>query len=264
MNKLSLGFLCLIVSACAAPRANPKLGVLPDFDHLPCAESIRAKVGDAECSRRLTAFVGRGLRATVVLRQAGSTGPVAAGEQAGAGVVIDAAGRVLTAYHVIRGLNGITATVREVGGADGRFVYRDARVVPMRVVAFAERPDLALLEPEQPVEMPEPLPVDPAVRSFRQNYRYWFFPSRPVAYGGAIVSGLTETAVAADGAARADLVEMNVPAVAGDQGGPVVSYAGNVVGIMLLENTAKKTAYFIPVSIAVQLFGLTCVTEVVR
>jgi len=256
MKSPALLMSCVLLSGCAAspPAPKPKLGVLPVFDHLICAESIRAKVGDAECRRRLTAFIGRGLKATVVLRAAApgnAPSPVV-----GAGVVIDAAGRVLTSYRAVRGLAAVSATVREVGGSDGRFVYRDARVVPLRLVAFSERPDLALLEPERPGGMPEPLPLDLTARSFRQDYRYWFFAASPTAFGGSIISGITESRRLDGGQELNDLVGLNVPSGAADLGGPVISYKGDLVGIMLFSDGASRTSYFVPAHIAAQIFGL--------
>jgi len=262
--KILLTLFCVILTNCAAPREKPRLGVLPAVNGPLCTDRTRSAVGEDECVRRLTAFAGRAMHATVVVsaRNAPRPGEQAAEPAVGAGVIVDADGRVFTAYHVVRGMTEITAISRQVGGADGRLVYGDMPGVPMTVAAYAERLDLALLEPVTPGRLPGPITVDRMVRSFSAGQKVWLFGSRAVGYGGYVTTGVTETVQLPNGELRPDLIEVGVPVVGRDLGGPVLSAAGDVVGIMVVADEKNKRAFFIPVSIAVQLFGLTWITEV--
>lgn len=262
MKQLPFCLLMVIFSGCAVPKEKPRLGVLPVFDQPLCTERQRAAVCEDECVRRLTAFAGRGMQATVVVRARDAAAPQGTADRIGAGVVIDASGRIFTAYHVVRDMTAISATPRRVGGAGGKLVYGETAAVPMRVVSFAERLDLALLEPAGPGWLPEPITVDRTVHAFAANQKLWVFGSRAVSYGGYVSTGETVEARSPDGRRLPDLIKVGVPAVERDLGGPVIAANGDVVGIMLAADEGAGSVYFMPVSIPVQLFGLTWITEV--
>lgn len=253
MRTMTLSLMIAATLVSCAPRPKPKLGVLPSTVAPPCTDAERKTIPDDECIMRLTAFAGRGMRATVMLHAPVGVGQGTKAVYAGAGVVIDRKGRVLTSYRVIKDLPAVVATLRRVGGAGGKIVYAEDVTVPMAVVSYAEHADLALLEPVGETPMPEPLVVNGTVRSFRQSEKVWLFGSRAVTYGGPVTDP--------DGYSDGEHVTVGIPAVGRDMGGPVLSQQGEIIGVMTVPASDDAAASFVPVSIAVQLFGLPAVCD---
>jgi serine protease Do len=145
---------------------------------------------------------------------------------AGAGVVLDPGGQVLTNFHVVSGADRITATV---GG----------RSFPAELVGYDRRHDVAVLQligagglPTAPIgdsaQLVEGEPVVSLGNAEGTN--------GPLSREVGTVTGFGRTVNAEDTLTGSKdeltgLIEFAAPVVAGDSGGPLVNRAGQVVGI---------------------------------
>lgn len=250
MGKMFLSAMIILSTACTS-RVKPQLGILPDFDKPLCTEKELVSLGLDECSRRLLAFIGRGVQSVVVLRSVTTTKRVETSEVKGTGIIMDAHGRVLTAYSTVHDVPKIVALVRTAGGADGRLLYDEVRKVPMRIKSYSKRLNIAFLEPEEPQSFPRPFVVDPSVRWFEPEEKLWFFGSPTLFSSGFVVeddSGSRESTL--------DLFEVGIPVSGADLGGGVVAPDGRIVGIVVGPGVEKKTSYIVPISTPVQLFDI--------
>lgn len=250
--------LTAALAACATnAQKKARLGHLPVFDKPPCTEAEKVSLGLDECTRRLLAFVGRGMQSTVLLRSVTTTRKGETSELKGVGVVVDGHGRILTAYNVVHDAQQIVAVVREVGGADGRLFYEEERTVPMRIKAFTESLNMALLEPAQEATLPNPFVVDPTVRAFGEGEALWFFGSSTLFRSG-LVSLESEDLDSLEHSG--DLYEVGIPASRTDLGGAVFTPEGKIVGVVVGLAKEGAASYFVPVSTATQLFDLQVAT----
>lgn len=242
--------LMLSFTACAASdKPKPRLGILPDFDGPLCTEDEKKSLGLDECTRRLLAFVGRGVQSVVVLRTSSVAGLEKQENFVGAGIVLDDQGHVLTAYSAVVDIPEINVIVRAVGGADGRLLYDEGIVVPMHVRSYAERLNIALLEPAEPQRFPRPFMVDASVQWLDEGEKLWLFASPTLFTSG--------TVIVRDGEYSSfDLVRVGFPVKDADLGGGVISSDGRVVGIVVGSGHDGESSFVVPVSTAVQLFDI--------
>jgi serine protease Do len=145
---------------------------------------------------------------------------------AGAGIVLDPGGQVLTNFHVVSGADQITATVA-------------GRSFPAELVGYDRRHDIAVLQllgasalPAAPIGDSAQLEVgDPVVALGNAQGS-----DRPLTREVGAISEFGRTVNAEDSLTGSrdeltGLIEFEAPVVAGDSGGPVVNAAGQVVGM---------------------------------
>lgn len=145
---------------------------------------------------------------------------------AGAGMVLDPAGQLLTNFHVVSGADRITATVQ-------------GRSYPAQLVGYDRKHDIAVLQllgagalPAVPIGDSSALaPGDPVVALGNAQGS-----SRPLTREVGTVTAFDRTVNAEDALTGSKdeiggLIEFAAPVVAGDSGGPVVNGAGQVVGM---------------------------------
>jgi serine protease Do len=144
----------------------------------------------------------------------------------GAGIVIDPGGQVLTNFHVVSGADRITATV---GG----------RSYPAELVGYDRGRDIAVLQllgaaglPTAPIGNSAQLVEGEPVVSLGNAQG----TNAPLTRHVGTVTGFGRTVQAEDTLTGSTdeltgLIEFAAPVVAGDSGGPVVTGAGQVVGM---------------------------------
>jgi S1-C subfamily serine protease len=145
---------------------------------------------------------------------------------AGAGIVLDGGGQVLTNFHVVSGADQITATV---GG----------RAYPAQLVGYDRRNDIAVLQllgadglPAAPIgDSATLVQGDPVVALGNAQGT-----NRPLTREVGAITAFDRTVNAEDSLTGSKdelngLIEFAAPVVAGDSGGPVVNSAGQVVGM---------------------------------
>lgn len=135
----------------------------------------------------------------------------------GTGFFINSNGLALTAYHVIKGAKILRAQTL------------NQQSYPVRIIGFDENHDIALIQ----VQIPSPTPYIPL------NTRYPRVGQAALAIGNGgksflrpKIGRLTQLNVAAD---QADFpsgtIEMSVPVIPGDSGGPILNAAGEAIGV---------------------------------
>jgi S1-C subfamily serine protease len=139
----------------------------------------------------------------------------------GSGFVWDAAGHIVTNYHVIEG-----AAAAQVRLADGR-------VLPARLVGAAPTHDLAVLQIDPGGDQPRPLPlgesgtlrVGQSVLAIGNPFGLdWTLTT-------GIVSALDRAIPGRDGASIEGLIQTDAAINPGNSGGPLIDSAGRLIGV---------------------------------
>jgi S1-C subfamily serine protease len=150
----------------------------------------------------------------------------------GSGVVVNEAGQVLTAHHVLNG-----ATEVEV-------VFADGTRSGATVVTADPANDLALLAPTALPDVVVPAVLGGGVRIGDAVYPL----GNPFGFTGTltagVVSGLGRTLQREDGAGElSELIQFDAAVNPGSSGGPLVDAGGQVVGIVtaLANPTQQRT-----------------------
>lgn len=130
----------------------------------------------------------------------------------GSGFLVDTSGFILTNAHVVSGQSRASAALDSATRVEAQIVYRDDE---RDVAVLRVSPDAVRGRPAVPLSVGSPL-VDPGERVFAIGYPL----HQDQTLTGGIVSGLREGAIISD-------VNINH----GNSGGPLLTLAGEVVGI---------------------------------
>nr|WP_255646014.1 trypsin-like peptidase domain-containing protein [Actinoplanes polyasparticus] len=180
--------------------------------------------------------VYQALRPSVVLIKATGSG---AGADTGTGVIANADGTVLTAFHVVEGAKSIT------------IAYADGTESPAEVVTSSPAQDIATL---RPAKLPETLV--PAVLGGGAA-----IGDDVVAIGNplgltatttsGVVSGLDRTLSRDRGGDIAGLIQFDAAVNPGSSGGPLLNDRGQVIGIVVALANPTDDGTFIGIGFAV-------------
>ena len=141
--------------------------------------------------------------------------------QTGTGIVWDAAGHVITNYHVIKGTDQFAAHLPS------------GESVPVRVVGTAPNYDIAVLQLERPETPLRPIAIGNSADL--QVGQSAFAIGNP--YGleqtltSGIISALRRTIPTAEGHEIAGGIQTDVPLNPGNSGGPLLDSSGHLIGV---------------------------------
>jgi len=156
----------------------------------------------------------------------------------GSGVVINAAGAVLTALHVVDG-----ATRIQLGFADGT-------TSGATVLVTKPESDIAVLAPDRlpdlvvPAVMAGPPPVGDAV----------FAVGNPLGLQHSLTAGVvsaTDRSIPTGRGQLSGLIQFDAAVNPGNSGGPLLNRAGQVVGIVTALANPAKQDFFVGIGFAV-------------
>ncbi len=180
--------------------------------------------------------VYQALRPSVVLIKATGSG---AGADTGTGVVANADGTILTAFHVVEGSKSITVA------------YADGTESPAEIVTSSAAQDIATLKP---AKLPETLV--PAVLGGGAG-----IGDDVVAIGNplgltatttsGVVSGLERTLSRDRGGDIAGLIQFDAAVNPGSSGGPLINDRGQVIGVVVALANPTDAGTFIGIGFAV-------------
>ncbi|WP_211247601.1 S1C family serine protease [Cryptosporangium arvum] len=208
-------------------------------DQAPAA--ARPSPSPSQSPSLTTAEVFRTLAPSVVLIQANGRGDRTKGMSSalGTGVVANADGTILTAFHVVEGATAVTVT------------FADGTRSPATVADSAPEIDIAVLVPERlpDVVVPATLGGGPAIGD------------DVVAIGNplglvdttttGVVSGLNRTVARSGAAPLAGLIQFDAAVNPGSSGGPLLNSQGQVIGIVVALANPTDAGTFIGVGFAV-------------
>jgi len=157
----------------------------------------------------------------------------------GAGVIIDADGRILTARHVVNGAESI-----EVTFADG---------TKSSATVASEQPenDIAVLVADQLPSVVVPAVLGGGVRTGDEVYATGHPFGLANSFSAGVVSGLNRTVPISDQQTLTGLIQFDAAVNPGNSGGPLLNRAGQVVGIVTaLANPADEN-FFVGIGFAI-------------
>ena len=170
----------------------------------------------------------------------------------GSGVVIDAAGDILTALHVVADATAIQVT------------FADGTSSPAQIVNTQPTNDIAVLQADQP-----PATIVPAVLGNPRSVAVGseaFVLGNPFGLTGSfsagVVSGLNRSFQLSNGTQLQGLIQVDAAVNPGNSGGPLVNRYGQVIGIVsgivnpTTQNVFIGIGFAVPIDVAGGAAGL--------
>jgi S1-C subfamily serine protease len=156
----------------------------------------------------------------------------AGGDDLGSGVVVDTAGDILTALHVVKGATAVQVT------------FADGTVSPAVVAGTEAADDIAELVPSRLPAVMQPL----VLGSGPQVGDEAFVVGNPLGLAGSlsagVVSGLDRTFAPTTGPKLSGLIQFDAAVNPGSSGGPLLNTQCQVVGIVVgLANPSGNDAF---------------------
>ena len=160
-------------------------------------------------------------------------------EGLGTGVVVNARGSILTAYHVVDGATGI------------HVVFADGTKSPAAVVSKDPEHDIAVVRAQR-----APRPIVPAVLGGgAQVGDEAYAIGNPLGYfdslSAGVVSGLDRSAETSDGKRLNGLIQFDAAVNPGNSGGPLLNHGGQVIGIVTALANPSHNGVFIGLGFAI-------------
>jgi S1-C subfamily serine protease len=179
---------------------------------------------------------------SVLAATASPAGVTTADGSIGSGVIVDAAGDILTCLHVVANATSIQVT------------FADGTKSPATIGATQPQNDIAVLQPSQP-----PANLVPAVlgnpRSVQVGSDAYVLGS-PFGLSGSISSGIVSGLnrsfqLPNNGPLLQGLIQVDAAVNPGSSGGPLVNRAGQVIGIVSALINPTNQGVFIGIGLAV-------------
>jgi len=214
-----------------------------------CVPGDKTADSDA-CKERYAAFVTRMTASTVRVHAYRYDPEKGVEEYLGTGIILDDTGLILTAFHVIVNADFLVLSVRRIkDGGEGILYFTDSWTFPAKVAYAAPERDVALLLPIHPQESSRmvPLPIERG-KAKEVGMPIWQFGQ---------VSGVSHGTTdkwPMSSAGTPFVMQAKAPVRHGDSGGPVVSKAGKLLGIVLSvgEKAEDGLMYYMPIDIALK------------
>ena len=169
--------------------------------------------------------------------------PSGPGEGLGTGVVVNANGTIMTAFHVVEGAARIRVTF--VDGTRGR----------ADVVQADPDNDTAVLVPTRLPEVVVPAVLGGGVQVGDETYAV----GHPLGYADSItagvISGLERSVKGDNGKTLRGLIQFDAAVNLGNSGGPLLNRGGQVVGIVTALANPGRSDAFVGIGFAVPIGG---------
>jgi len=160
-------------------------------------------------------------------------------EGLGTGVIVNADGSILTAFHVVHGATSI------------RVSFADGTRSRAEISSSDPENDIAVLEPERTPEPIVPAVLGGGVQVGDEAYAV----GHPLGYVGSltsgVVSGLGRSVAAKGGPTLRGLIQFDAAVNPGSSGGPLLNRGGQVVGIVTALANPSRNRHFIGIGFAI-------------
>jgi S1-C subfamily serine protease len=157
----------------------------------------------------------------------------------GAGVIVNRAGTILTALHVVDGAERV------------RVSFVDGTRSTAWIAATDPANDIAVLKPDRGPEVVVPAVLGGGGQVGDEAYAV----GHPLGYVGSlsagVISGLDRSAEGESGRRLQGLIQFDTAVNPGNSGGPLLNRAGQVIGIVTALANPSRDGYFIGVGFAV-------------
>lgn len=158
----------------------------------------------------------------------------------GTGVIVNARGAIMTAFHVVDGASRI------------RVAFVDGTRSSAEIVSSDPENDIAVLQAERGPEVIVPAVLGGGATIGDEAYAV----GHPLGYVGSItsgvISGLERSVETDDGKTLRGLIQFDAAVNPGNSGGPLLNRGGQVIGIVTaLANPSARDGYFIGIGFAI-------------
>ncbi len=177
----------------------------------------------------------------IATRRATTKGP---GEGFGTGVIVNANGTILTAFHVVEGASRIRVT------------FVDGTEAGAEVVQADPDNDTAVLMPKRLPEVVVPAVLGGGVQVGDETYAVGHPLGFVDSLTAGVVSGLDRSVKADDGKTLRGLIQFDAAVNPGNSGGPLLNRGGQVVGIVTALANPGRSDAFIGIGFAVPIGGV--------
>jgi S1-C subfamily serine protease len=157
----------------------------------------------------------------------------------GAGVVVDATGRILTANHVVAGAARITV------------IFADGTHARASVQTAKPETDIAVLVPDATPQVIAPATLGGGVRVGDPVFAVGHPLGLTASLTAGVVSATGRTIDLAAGGTLEDLIQFDAAVNPGNSGGPLLDRQGRVVGIVTALANPAKQPFFVGIGFAV-------------
>ena len=204
------------------------------------ASSVVGKaIEDLESKPAASATVYQQILPSLVRIEAKRPSPKGDGVGLGAGVIVNRAGTILTALHVVDGADSV------------RVSFVDGTSSTASIVSTDPANDIAVLQPERGPEVIVPAVLGGGGRVGEEAYAV----GHPLGYvdslTSGVISGLDRSAEGEDGTRLQGLIQFDTAVNPGNSGGPLLNRAGQVIGIVTALANPSRDGYFIGIGFAV-------------
>jgi S1-C subfamily serine protease len=160
-------------------------------------------------------------------------------EGLGTGVIVNASGAILTAFHVVDGASKIRVT------------FTDGTRSSASVVSTDPQHDIAVIAAQHGPEVIVPAVLGGGAQVGEEAYAV----GNPLGYvdslTAGVVSGLERTAETNEGKTLHGLIQFDAAVNPGNSGGPLLNRGGQVIGIVTALANPSRSGFFIGIGFAV-------------
>jgi S1-C subfamily serine protease len=176
---------------------------------------------------------------SLVQIEAKQRSPEGTGTGLGAGVIVNRAGTILTALHVVDSAESV------------RVSFVDGTMSTAWIASTDPANDIAVLQPDRGPEVIVPAVLGGAGQVGDHAYAV----GHPLGYAGSlssgVISGLDRSAKGENGNRLKGLIQFDTAVNPGNSGGPLLNRAGQVIGIVTALANPSRDGYFIGIGFAV-------------
>ncbi len=188
-----------------------------------------------------SAVVYQAIYPSLVYITADREGTANTDQRVGTGIIVNEAGAILTARHVVAGAGAIYVT------------FADGTRAAAQIVSAQPDNDIAVLVTDRPPDVIVPAVLGSAGglhvgdEAFAVGHPFGLVDS----LSAGVISGLDRTMPAADGSTLKGLIQFDAAVNPGNSGGPLLNRDGQVIGIVTALANPSDQGVFIGIGFAV-------------